>query len=213
MDRKKRMFKKRAGSKRQKLSLISLQKQVSSLRRDTEYKWWDTNTTSFTTGVVSPLNLVPLGDDSNTRDGRKIRIKSIQITGYGASADTKGAPRIMVVYDKQTNGSLPAITDILESNNWASYHNLNFRNRFKVLYDNIGGLKRGTNPLMVVPPGTPSAQFIWHDYIKCDLETIFSAAPAGIQMIESGALFFIYLGTGLTSLVGDFKTRIRYVDG
>lgn len=203
----------RKGRKRAKVTLQSLQKQVSNIRKSTEYKWWDTSQTSYTTGTVTPINLVPLGDDANTRDGRKISIKSILITGYGAAADTKGAPRIMLVYDKQTNGSLPAITDILSENNWSSAHNLNYRNRFKVLYDNVGGIGRNTNPLMVVPSGTASGQFIWHDYLKCDLETIFGEAQTGIQMIKTGGLYFVYIGTGMISIMGEFRTRIRFVDG
>lgn len=208
---KKKSFKKK-WTRPSKVTLASLARQVSSLKRDTEYKWYDTSTTSFTTGVVSPINVVPLGDDAHSRDGRKIVMKSILVTGYGQSADTRGAPRVMVVYDNQTNGALPLITDILTENNWAAPHNLNNRNRFKVLYDNVAGLDKNTNPLQVVPANSGAA-FYYHQYIKCDLPTIFGDAAAGISMIKTGGLFFLYIGTGLISIVGEFRTRIRYVDG
>jgi len=197
--------------KKRKVTLQKLARQVSSMKRDSELKWIDTSTTSYTSGLVSCINAVTLGDEAFSRDGRKITNKSILITGYGASADTKGAPRILVVYDKQTNGTQPLITDILTENNWAAPMNLNNRDRFKILYDNVAGLGKGTNPLQVVPANSGGI-FYYHKYIKCDLPTVFGEAASGVAMIKTGGLFIVYVGTGLVSIVGEFRTRVRFTD-
>lgn len=59
----------------------SLNSKVKMLLKSKESKWLDTKTQAPTSGLIVPLNNVPLGDDSVARDGRKIVMTSIQIRG------------------------------------------------------------------------------------------------------------------------------------
>jgi len=67
-----------------------------------------------------PLNLIANGTGSWQRSGRKITLKSVYVTGFfGVAADSVqlygNYVRIMIVYDKQPKGSLPAQTDLLQA--------------------------------------------------------------------------------------------------
>lgn len=207
--RKRKMFK----GKYKKPTVMSLQRQISSIKRDTEYKWHDYTLTSFNVGLVAPLNLVPLGDDSITRDGRKIVMKSLLFRFYGASSTTGGAPRFIVFYDKMPNTNLPHITDVLTAANWAAPMNLNNRHRFDIIYDNTGGIGKGADPLKIIPASS-SSQITLSEYIKLDHETVFNDTGSGtVAGTKYGGLYILFVGTGAGSLVGELSARIRFVDG
>ena len=111
-------------------------------RRTDEKKVIDTAPASYacdTTGSVTLLDGVATGTDYTQRIGRKILLKSLYITGYvappGATTVGSNIARIILVYDSQTNGAAPIITDVLNSANAADQLNLNNRDRFKVLMD------------------------------------------------------------------------------
>ena len=69
-----------------------------------------------TTPLVTP-NLVQSGAGFYNRIGRRIEMKSLHLTGLihstGKQADQDYC-RLLVVYDRQTNGALPAASDILK---------------------------------------------------------------------------------------------------
>lgn len=177
-----------------------------------EKKFFDsTDTNDVTTaGNITPINLVRLGNDDNNRIGRKIVVTSIQVRarfGLEAAANAS-AVRCALIYDKQTNGALPALSDIYDTGSAASaeqsMHNLNNRDRFVVLYDEIFQLDQ--------------AQKITHSfkyYRKVQLETVYGADGATIAEISTGALYWVTIGSfaaGATD-VDQFTTiRIRYLD-
>ena len=105
-------------------------------------------------GVVIPLNIVCIGSSSWQRIGRKITMKSLQIKGtFGYLNIETASPlnplttycRLMIVYDKQTNGATANVNDILldqvtgadDTNNYGCYAgiNMNNRDRFEVIVD------------------------------------------------------------------------------
>lgn len=91
------------------------------------------------------LNCIAVGSGYFNRIGSKINMKSLHIRGFvgpnGTTATDMG--RIVVIYDRQTNGALPALTTILSQRDSAgtaqqsgtSEVNLDYRDRFIILRD------------------------------------------------------------------------------
>lgn len=75
-----------------------------------------------TTGSIQHLSIVAQGSSVNKRDGRAFRVTSVQFRGQamtGSICISTGCTA-MLVWDKQPNKALAAITDILDSaHSWA----------------------------------------------------------------------------------------------
>lgn len=196
----------------------SLNAKVNELLRDRELKWLDTSITALAQGLIAPINNVPLGDDSVSRDGRKIVIKSIQLR-YGlagtAAASATATPRVVIVYDTNPNGVLPVFGDIFTDATGTSFQNLNNRERFKVIYDMALGQKKGSDSFVTVGTGGGGA-IIFNDvvYRKCDLTTVFKDTGSGtIAGTSTGALYVCFLyGSAGTTTGSVCNCRIRFAD-
>lgn len=91
---------------------------------------------SGSTGYL--LNGVARGDDISDRIGRSIVMNGLHLKLFGYSTATTGEDqihRVLVVMDRQANGSAPNIPDILETHDVMSNFNRNNRLRFNVLVD------------------------------------------------------------------------------
>ena len=85
-----------------------------------ESKVVDTNiaTNPTTTAFIQIVNGIAAGTAFNERIGRKIRIKSIALRFAGQINQTTPTPfvmRLMLVMDKQANGSTPLYSDFIIS--------------------------------------------------------------------------------------------------
>ncbi len=109
-----------------------------------EYKVHGTTITADpnTSGATQNLTAVGQGDDYNTRDGRKIRVKSCWIKGVvtlHASA-TNSKVRIVVAQDKSGTTALPTASSLFEDiaamyNNKHHLTDPQTNSRFRVLWD------------------------------------------------------------------------------
>lgn len=187
-----------------------LSAKVSELIRNQELKWFDVTLSSASPSSVVPLNNVPMGDDSTTRDGRKIRMKSCYVKLFASNVSSW--PRFAIVYDKVNNGTLPSYTEIFDSvGGPAAQFNLNNRHRFVILYDNHAGIKKGRDPFFFAG-GTGTAFFGDVQYIKLDHETIYGATGGGtIAGTLSGALYIVFLGASGSSDL-NCQIRTRFID-
>lgn len=153
-----------------------------------------------------PLNLVVTGDSAGDRTGRKIMMKSFyQRYTFSSLAATRGQQiRILVVYDKQPNGALAAITDVLTVNDFNALNNLNNSERFVTVCDYVS------------PPVSGSTNLILSDKIfkKLNLETVYGTTAGTIADVNTGALI-AYIGFNgpidATCLIS-YKARIRFAD-
>lgn len=88
----------------------------------------------------SNLNVIIQGDTESNRNGRKVLVKSIHLKGLlklDSSADstnTSNKVKLMIVLDKQTNGTQFTALDLLKTNSIHSFSNLANRQRFKILW-------------------------------------------------------------------------------
>lgn len=216
-----------------------------AMQRKGELKFVDMAETTVvldTTGAVTLLSPPVPGSLETNRIGRKIMLKSLHFTGRIvvsglADATVMEYLRIMIIYDRQTNGAGPAIADVLQAVDNAggltstAMDGLNISNaeRFKVLRDwrvAIGGTNgaigstAGSTALLQCFPGATKDGLIGgvcEAFIKLNgLETHFNTGVAGtVADISTGGLFILTLGktaaaTAPYKLI--FTTRKRYWD-
>lgn len=184
------------------------------LRPRPEYKAIDTNDTTAvmdTTGSVVLLNGASLGTDYNNRIGRKVIFKSLLIKGNAIATQATGTTqpyRFLIVYDKQTNGATPAVTDILSLAGTRAPINLNNRDRFVVLVDLTGSVTDAT--------GTSDKIECFGRYTKLNLETTYNSNNNGnVTDINTGGIFAVTLGgnaAGATAGILPFHCRLRFLD-
>ena len=97
-----------------------------------------TQAEATTTAAITLLNGVATGTDYTARIGRKIRMKSLYMRIQISPVDQVTSDtfvRLLIVYDMQSNGTAPAITDVLNTGSTVDHFNLNNRDRFKILMD------------------------------------------------------------------------------
>lgn len=163
-----------------------------------------------TTAVQLLLNPLSQGTTASTRIGNLVTMKSIAYRWQGRTvgATTGSSPlRIIIVYDKQSNGALAASTAIQATDEIVSYRNLTNSRRFTTLVDEE--VKES-----ISASSGPTA-FIHSGYRKLNLNIEFGGNAGTVADITSGAviaLFYQNGGIGGTTLTTSFQSRIRYVD-
>lgn len=152
-------------------------------------------------------NAISIGADINQRVGRKITIRSLEMH-YNITADPDqdqpAVCRVMVIFDRQANGTQPAATDILTSASINAPKNLNNRERFQILKDDLVSVMRLTDKNQVTSK--------W--YFRTALPVVYNAGVAGTYAdIASGSLWVCTLSEIATDypLLKGFL-RVRYSD-
>lgn len=195
--------------------------------------------TMNTTGAIVPLNLVQAGSSFFNRVGRKIEMSTVRLTlsiqpKQVARTTTGDYGRVMILYDRQTNGALPALADILQdtdqsgnnSTNSTSGINLNNRDRFLMIIDKRMYLPAVVNQASGVPSlefpstlGSEKHNMFIDEYRKLgNLVTHYKAdsTPAVIGDIATGALYMVIVGSVAAGTEGweidDWNVRLRYKD-
>lgn len=166
-----------------------------------------------TTGSITLLATVAQGASVNQRIGKKIKWKSLQMRGFAANSSTAlfNDCAMLIVYDRRPTGSLPAITDVLNTANSNSFNNDANSGRFRILKRMDVGLVGNSTSLT-------------ENYAQsCDffvnlrgLPCVFKAAGTGaIGDIEEGALYMITVGQNAAGTAAAYINagfRTRFVD-
>lgn len=185
---------------------------VGMYNKKPELKRMDTglsNTQISTTPLIIALNLMHQGTDDNNRIGKEVSLHSLKFNGgivlSAVRDNTFDHLRYMLIYDRQPNGLLPTIGDILKtidlngatSTDVFSHKNEDNRDRFLFLRDqrigipddSQGALHPGVSCLASPFPGTIN------DYIPLKgLTTKYLSDSGTIASISTGALYFVMLG-------------------
>jgi len=162
-----------------------------------------------TTGLVTPINLIQVGSTFCNRIGRRIEMSSLYVTGTlrltGNTTATHDYCRILIVYDRQTNGATPAIATILsnydqttaQTTNAGSGLNPDQKERFVILADE----RRVVPPVSAtgVYSSTEGDQdmFSIKRFVKLrGMQTHYQAdsSPAVVGDISTGGLFLVTIG-------------------
>lgn len=192
------------------------------------------NLTSFASnGQRYCLNQTLPGTGFYNRIGSRIKMKSVDITidffPNTASTALGNFYRIMLIYDAQTNGAMPNVSDVISSVNAAGSPtsgywqglNMNNRDRFLILRDwmwsTLGegatpGTAATTSSVLTRPVTNPIK---WHIKLR-GLETMYKGetAPLGsVSDIATGGLYlWCWAGAGSGILQGVFTSRLRFYD-
>lgn len=185
--------------------IANVKKSVAKINSKVELKFNDTTGSldPSITGTFRALNAPAQTTTASTvylRDGNSIYNTSIQIKGYlqgdalvsSALSDVNRTVRVVLFWDKETNGTLPALTDLFDNSTitdftQAPYNSVNSQ-RFRILSDKIISL----NPIFAAG-GTQVVPARKTIRIKKKLgrKSDFDAAGSGIGSMESNALILV----------------------
>lgn len=181
------------------------------------------NIFAFSAGpATNLLNGCIAGSQNFNRIGRKIMLKTLQVRGHIQAATdgtaTEGLCRMIIFYDKQTNGAAPAHTDVVKSQNISGatastvfdMFNLDNRDRFVILRDRAYSMSNQSTVATQTVAGTTTDQLI-EEYVPINMETIYNAGTAGtVGDITTGGLFVIFLSNNASyQFSGAFRLRFQ----
>jgi len=169
-------------------------------RVDADIKFVDVAQAGYscdTTGSITYLNGVATGTDFTNRIGRRIRNLRMELFGFFAqnsnTATADNLCRIMVVLDRQPNGGLPAVTDILAASTSCSSVNVNNLKRFSILSDHfqeVGQYNNTATQAAIAAPGT--AKIILR--MNLGFLTEYLGTAAAITSVATNSLLLLTIG-------------------
>jgi len=185
-----------------------------------ELKYVDTNGIAVpcdTTGSVTCLNLLAVGDDNTSRDGRQVTIKSVQIHGFVAPQDDAVNPnkaRVMLVWDNANNsGAIATIAQILATASGNAFPLVDNSNRFTILVDRTYAAGKVSNTATQAFSNSPNT-FDVEIYKKINQITQYSGTTAAIGSIQNGALLLVTIGFEASGTASSLwaNARVRFTD-
>lgn len=163
------------------------------------------------TMTIYGINALSEGNSYNTRVGAKIAITSLELRWYSQAIPFTGTDqvhRVCCFADRQANGTLPAANSYLLNPTVTAFRNLNFRRRFKTIFDR-------TYVCNAAPEPYDTKYF--HVYIKFRKPIIaeYNSGNTGtIADIITNSLIVGFIGNKTDTLAGNLygNCRIRYTD-
>lgn len=137
-------------------SVPYLQKRVSKLEKGITGKEWKTHDTNFAsvsctnTGSITMLTAITQGNQSINREGLKIHLQSIktqEVFVNNASATTASLVRRIIFFDQQQHGTVPSVTDVLESASYLALKEHDKQDRFIIVYDDLFAINANISTL------------------------------------------------------------------
>jgi len=160
------------------------------------------------------------GSAFNNRIGTRTRAVSLELRGHiftqnnNAAVHPQQFARVIVLYDRQTNGSLPSVADVLtdvksdDSTSTGSVFcgiNMNNRDRFLILRDRkivlmpvgANGTASANGAAVFADPMLPNS-YMYHEFIKLKgLESHYkaSSSPGVIGDIATGSFIILVISS------------------
>jgi ABC-type molybdate transport system substrate-binding protein len=188
---------------------------VRLMGRENNYVDLASSTYGFdTTGSITLLATIAQGASVSQRIGKKVVLKSLQMRGtmYSAASTTIADAAYIIVYDRRPTGTLPNITDVLDSNSPFAFNKDDNAGRFKIL-KRVDRVFCGNTTTITAKSGY--AADMWMSLRNLPV-TFKSAGTGAIGDIEEGALYLITLGNGVegsgTGAILQAGFRVRYKD-
>lgn len=171
--------------------------------------------TSAYTGMTE-LNAISQGAGAYQRIGQKVVIKSLALKLQlalieGATTTITNTARVMIIYDRQSNGNFPAIADILSTNVssapvFTSGLNMAKKNRFSIIADRYYDLSTGGDGAATVT--------IFRNNLNLEVE--YGANNGLISDIGTGAIYFVAFAQSQTAayeiVPQSMTSRVRFYD-
>lgn len=188
---------------------------------DRELKVLDTTFGSITvpiagTAIMSP-NLVAQGITKNQRVGRQFNIVHLGLKfvltmpNQSSIATAADAFRLIVYLDKQANGALAAVTDVLTTASLFSFYNIDNIDRFEIIDDSTFSFSSPSFDSTPVTGGAcPVYKHVIRDY-DLSIPIEYSGTTGVIGGLKSNNLGFFWLSLAGVSLVGG-QSEIQFFD-
>ena len=186
---------------------------ANSLKKMKLKKYLDSNEIDNTivanTAEMRLLNGMTNGTSANQHEQDLVKLVSVSCKGcwYGGAVNEPMVARLMIVYDRSSDGVAPGITDILQTQSVYSLYNVQQeRGRFQFLYDRTWNLLPTT--------ATMTAQKPFKLYRKINRKASYQMANAGtIIDLKFGSLWYVYITTGNSgSAALSTVWRLQFVD-
>ncbi len=161
------------------------------------------------------LNAIEQGDGQSERNGRKCTLTSIGVKGrvvynppdVPAVGKQYSTVRLLVVWDKQTNGAITGGSRIITNIAPAvfGFRNLEFTQRFVVLMDKTIQINDRYN-------GSPTREeaVSWDFYKKLNIPVLHNGTTGNINNIVDNALNVYCIADGESTYL-DMRARVRFV--
>ena len=171
--------------------------------------------TPSASGVINLINGVAVGTDDTNRIGRVINMANAEIRisyepNTAGNSQNGDVIRCLLVYDQQTNGTAPTVSQVLQNNNYTEPYNSDFEDRFTILYDEYTNLEANTYTAAVLQNGTPKFHTLTID-MDLDLDTIYKDTGATSTAIATGGLYLLFI-SAYASWKGTYNSRIWFND-
>lgn len=158
-----------------------------------------------TGGTMIGLSLIEQGTGHYQRNGMSIKLRSIFGRAHfirNTSSGSNVSVRMIMFIDHQTNGVVPAVTDILNSMHYLSPLNSLYGRRFRVICDEMLSLGQGS-----------STNEVLKCYRKLDHHMEFKGTAATSSSISKGAVFLLLISNELTNPpTCDYNFKLRFID-
>jgi len=157
------------------------------------------------------ISIVTIGGNINNRVGRKVTMKKLLIrlafqTSQAIAPLSDATIRVLVVYDRAPNGTIATITSVLDNDSFTSPMNLDNRDRFVVIADQMTTQNVGKN--------NNATQMVINR--KFNYESIYNLNNNGdIGDVNTGVLYVMYCKNETASLDGigvSCRSRVRFTD-
>ncbi len=164
-----------------------------------------TSSTANTAGVITNISLIAEGSDYNERNGRRIKLQSLQIRGQltqHASA-TNTSLRVIIFKTRNNQSAEPAVLDVLQFASENSMLNAS---------DNQGSFTV-VSDRTVHMSNVNSTNYGYNMYHKIQTHIDFSGSAATEASIGRGALYALLISNEASNTpTVNFHSRIRFVD-
>lgn len=198
--------------------VMSLAKDVKMLKGiiNSEKKFHDYSLSANldTTGLKDGCTRIAQGQDNDNRIGRSILAKSLYIKGRVTFEDdtlTAQAVRMVIVQDRQQNGSIPDFTGdqdgVLQSKTFYSPLNMENSNRFKILFDRVFSFSKDST--------RPVQHQYFKKWIKLNSHIHYSGTGSTAAEMDVNNLYILTFTDGNTTTTQSSMQgciRLRYYD-
>jgi len=163
-----------------------------------------------TTGSIAHINIIAQGDSLASRTGQRLMMTGLQVRGKVAPLPGTGVAQgcLYIVYDLLPRGALPAITDIFDSSDFASFQKVDTRDRFQVLC-------RYNYSLSGLAATLPSPPSNVDKILRMRLQSSYAVGGGGtIASVTAGALYIVTMGDqpAVSGLGCALRFRLQFSD-
>jgi len=164
-----------------------------------------------TAGTVNSVILpaITQGDSDATREGNIIRVKRLLFRVHCNDSTAGGHVRIILFVDHQSNGTTPAVTDVLASANWVSLYNTSNvvgvgGKRFKILSDK-------TDDITLQIAATASFAPVYTRAYAMNMPVTYIGNAGSAADVGSNNIWFIAIASQATAGFG-WAAQLTYTD-